>query len=164
MPKPPPPVVTTGTTQLTIPFQDITTMFQLIEGETFSPIVQTPPPGPGIPTITNGASLDKIVVQSKRGLNAPVAIVVTLESEIYSIAGAVLNSIPGGKMRQSFPGWSVGRDGPKSWITFYNAPITTDVGRTTFPYIIFVQQHGKNIGDKPAIGVIDPDVENDTAH
>jgi len=154
------PVAATGTVQLTIPAQDITALFQLITNATFSPVVQTPAPGPGVPTIVNGATTESIVVQTKPGVVTRVSLVLTLDSPIFSLAGAVVNSLPSGKTRKSFPGWVVTRDGTKSSLIFDNLPITEQIGSTKFPYIIFVQQHGKNIGDKPAIGVIDPDIDN----
>ena len=154
------PVAATGTVQLTIPPQDFTTLFQLITNASFAPIVQSPPAGPGIPTITNGATTESIVVQAKKGAVTRVSLVLTLDSPIFSLVGAVVNSLPSGKTRKSFPGWVVTRDGTKSSLIFDNLPITEQVGSTKFPYIIFVQQHGKNINGKPAIGVIDPDIDN----
>lgn len=162
MPKPHPPVAATGTVQLTIPPQNITTMFQLITNAVFSAVTQTPPSGPNVPTITNGNSLDQIVVRTKHGTSCRVQLVLTLDDPVFSLAGAVVNSMPEGKCRKSFPGWAVDRDGTRSTIILENIPITDQIGMTTFPYIIFVQQHGKNIGNKPAIGVIDPDIGNDT--
>jgi len=137
-------------------------MFQLITNAIFSPVTQTPLPSPIVPTIKNGASLEQIIVQTKQGTSCRVQLVLTLDDPVFSLAGAVVNSLPGGKTRKSFPGWVISRNGTKSSIIFENVPITDQVGMTSFPYIIFVQQHGKNIGDKPAIGVIDPDVGNDT--